>query len=806
MSKGYYEPKKVTENPSGCYSSAVSDIELDSDWSEISSLLSDIKPVVTEPPEGIVTNKYTTGMLMGNGEIGVVAGDTVNSQKFYFGKSDFWGKIYNPGRDNWQAGILSLGGLTLRSSETASDAASVYRMEQDLLNAEVRTRMKFGDTTVHMASWTSDSEDVFVTELSSLPGDKDVALGIDLWIPDTYGTADGKYDCCDLYPYSSGTSDQVLWVTRENCIYASSHYRSRAAIAVKLLGAAFSGLSAGSASANGSFTLKSGNKIQIVTVFKSGRGIGSDCPTLDSIKEAALEGAAKLSVSDVATFKNNHRDWWKNFWLKSHIRVYDNLLEKYYYGAMYVLGCSFRQGTSAPPSIWSNWITTDVAAWGGRYFLNYNAEAPLYGVCSSNRPEMTLPYNDVIFAELPYQQNRTHAAGYKGASYSRTLTPFSLVKETPKIEPVAPERNYEKLPADQKSNGSFAIFPAIWYYEYTQDVDYLGDKLYPHLKVLIEFWLDYVTKVDTEDGNYRYDILHSSAHEGTGGDVNPSLDIGYIKRITRFLIEASATLGVDKEIRPVWQDLHDHIAPLPTGVYDGLECFLAAERVDPNQLHDQVIEPGDQPIELEGSVHPGELVALGGNEHEIEVAKNTLKYMNSWSHAPWNQWKSWFNGFCKVYPMAARLGWDAEDFIEKFKTSITLLWRESNYTVFQGGGGIETSGSIEAVNSMLMQSEFGVIKVFPVWPSNKDAYFKRLRGKGAFVVSSEFKEGEVRYIDITSEKGNTLTIKNPWSPRTPEVAKINPEGTPIEKVPYTIDLGNIMFKTAAGSRYLIKSR
>ena len=63
--------------------------------------------------------------------------------------------------------------------------------------------------------------------------------------------------------------------------------------------------------------------------------------------------------------------------------------------------------------------------------------------------------------------------------------------------------------------------------------------------------------------------------------------------------------------------------------------------------------------------------------------------------------------------------------------------------MFQGGGGIETSGSIEAVNSMLLQHEAGVLRVFPDWPQAMDAGFTRLRAKGAYHISSEQKNGKV---------------------------------------------------------------
>lgn len=57
------------------------------------------------------------------------------------------------------------------------------------------------------------------------------------------------------------------------------------------------------------------------------------------------------------------------------------------------------------------------------------------------------------------------------------------------------------------------------------------------------------------------------------------------------------------------------------------------------------------------------------------------------------------------------------------------------------------------------------MRIFPVWPKNKNASFSTLRTNGAFLVSSELKDGEVSFVNITSEKGKTCNIKNPWPGR-----------------------------------------
>ena len=84
--------------------------------------------------------------------------------------------------------------------------------------------------------------------------------------------------------------------------------------------------------------------------------------------------------------------------------------------------------------------------------------------------------------------------------------------------------------------------------------------------------------------------------------------------VCRALIDGSRELGVDAEMLPVWQDVLEHLSDYPTGEYDGKECYQECEVrnvgiTDPASLMHRT----DQPINMEGAVHPGENVTLGGD-------------------------------------------------------------------------------------------------------------------------------------------------------------------------------------------------
>jgi hypothetical protein len=118
--------------------------------------------------------------------------------------------------------------------------------------------------------------------------------------------------------------------------------------------------------------------------------------------------------------------------------------------------------------------------------------------------------------------------------------------------------------------------------------------------------------------------------------------------------------------------------------------------------------------------------------------------------------------------------------------------------------GLETQSIYGAtVNEMLLQSNENKIRVFPAVPQKWPAAF-RLRARGAFMVSSEMlADGTITGVLAESEKGNICRMVNPWPGKQVVVSIMSGETGKIVKHSYDNDL--ITFKTIAGRNYLIRS-
>jgi hypothetical protein len=313
------------------------------EWNRLEALLGGIHGVSTAPPANLISSKYTSGALMGNGDIGVVAGDPLPTQQtFWFGKTDFWGSHWNAKRNNTEVSILSLGHLTLSSPSMATGAETVYRVDQDILHARVDTTLKLSDATVHLRSWTAEGDNVFLTEVRA-GGNRDVPLTLTLAMPAPDPEAH------TVFPAGAGFRAGALWATRENNLNGVTDYKARAAIAVRLLGAKLGDATPATNSAAASFVLKSDTPVWIVTAFESDARMNPNGPSAAALADRALQGAAAVTPDRVRALEREHLEWWKQFWLRSFVEVHDKVLEEYYYGALYVLGSSSRRGKLPPP-------------------------------------------------------------------------------------------------------------------------------------------------------------------------------------------------------------------------------------------------------------------------------------------------------------------------------------------------------------------------------------------------------------------------------------------------------------------------
>ena len=183
------------------------------------------------------------------------------------------------------------------------------------------------------------------------------------------------------------------------------------------------------------------------------------------------------------------------------------------------------------------------------------------------------------------------------------------------------------------------------------------------------------------------------------------------------------------------------------------------------------------------AVFPTDVVNRSSSAQELRVAKATLRAVANVSGG---------GGYLKWAPAAARLvdksSPDAQRLLDALLDNPPQFEDASrNGLGYKGcGPSMECVGGSEAITTLLLQSQDGVIRLFPVMPP--PASFVTLRARGAFLVTatldavaptsaaSNISVGVVREpVRIQSEAGSPCRFVNPWHPSSfsPVVRKVS---------------------------------
>lgn len=777
------------------------------DWETIEGIVGNIYGEWSgDGYRGAYSDQVPDTALIGNGDVGITSAGAKEQKTFLISKSDFISAgnlqgVFNSGNNLTKP--LPIGGITIqqktfpnpRASHSKPFTTPTYE-KQDISNAQILTKLSIGGVNLSMQTWLSASQNLLITELTSLG-----TISVDLEV-NTWGKADNPY-----YPAAASIVDGYAVVTRStfnNARLNPSSWTSKAALATNIIGADRT-VTANNAKGSSTtvFTLGAGQTVQIVTAIGGGgktHDANHNLLTTNPISEASALLASMNSTLAVDTLRADHQSWWKNFWSASYINIPDYAdVQKFYYGAQYLLGSTARAGKVAP-GLYGVWHTTDNPSWSSDYHLNYNFIATFFGANSSNRSELSLPAGEAMLSFMPegirraadpnqlrrinedYVNSRTDLQNgiADAVLYPVGIGPWGTVTDDHYLS--------------EALNAAYSGYPLMQYYHYTQDNTYLDNYVYDYLKKCVSFydaWLDKTGSTYT---------LYAGYNEGSWSQ-NPAVELAALKNVLSELIAASVTLNKDAGLRAHWQNLLDHLAPQPTAVWNGKQVYALAEK----ELGDGQWMNLANPVPGDGNIIPLDIIVPGGQlgyyspDSELQIARNTIDVFGT---AAWSQ----INNFPKIFNDAVQSRYPASAVLENMTNTIRAQI-QPNLRISDEVHGVEKIGATEAINSMLLISDRDVLKVFPNWVSGKDASFARLRAPGAFVVSAAYdgSSNEVQYVSIKSEAGKPLTIASPWAVGIDVFDSSGNEiVTTVGTAPNWVNEATVTFDTVAGETYTLK--
>ena len=513
---------------------------------------------------------------------------------------------------------------------------------------------------------------------------------------------------------------------------------------------------------------------------------------------------------------SSNQSWWQNFWSKSYIHLPADsstidIQRKWVY---YLYMSAISQRGDYPAKFAGNLFHTggQHKMWGGTQYWGYNQEPLHYSFDAANHVELQEP---VFKMYMNNYDNYATAAqqqwGSQGIFINETdswngpeLLPSNIANDLKDFMingngPSSALGDFAKV--RNRMHSRWELWPTYWttfttinasekaehfwnHYLYTLDTNFLSTHAYTMLKGASEFYRNF-PNLKLENGKYH--IYRTNLHEHIMGGKDIIDDLSFIKGVIQSTIKASTILGIDSNLRPLWQDIVDNLASYPMSGqpntigsithplgyatwgqaripaaqvrYDAIEKEPQSPRLRMLENYDVLtLETKDQGLE-------GGDWAIANNSFEANVAYNMNLSLGDYG-----------SNLSRFLLDAAALGRSEFNIVlnnlnseinSKVGSSTNRLGFATTDWAEFGGYGILSAGLQDGLMQSISATPGGdpVIRVFPAWDKNKPAYFKLL-AKGGFLVSSSVKKGEVSFLEINSQLGGTCRIRNPWPGNT----------------------------------------
>lgn len=652
------------------------------------------KNIWTKPPTHIPNDVSVDAPLMGNGDVTMSVGFKGDRLRYYLSKNDFW-RLRS--KADGLSGPRVVGFVDIKVKGFNADDFSA---EQSLRNGFTSCLLKKDKQSLITRSWVSATENLIFIELSAVGKATEVSVRLNA----------PKHQHANL---KSGKVNNVYWLTRS--FVDSVDISTEVAVALKTFNYKDS-----------TVLLQPGKKVII------GLSIESKFKSKNPLSDV-LSRAKKLDENSVTALRNKHNEWWKLYWAKSNITVEDPVLMKAYYQGFYTMAACSRD-PKFPPGIFG-WTTTDKPAWNGDYHLNYNFQAPFYGLYAANRIAQGEPHDAPLLDFMPRGEwYASKVANTRGILYPVGIGPLGI--EVTRDFP-AYEKELGGLFFGQRSNAAYGLLNMAQQWRCTYDEKY-GKKIYPYALAVVNFWEDYL-----KFENGRYVIYGDAIHEGSGKDKNPILSLGLIRNAFDLIIDLSSTLKVDQSRQEKWKDILNKLSDFPTQTRNERKVFRYTE--------EGVSWWNDNGLGIQ-HIYPSNAINLDSKDELLTVSRNTIDEMKRWKD---------YNTSSSFFMAAIRVGYDSSVILNELNKY--ALHTYPNGFQLNNPHGIENSCTVaNALNEMLCMSAGNVIRLFNGLPKKQNASFENIRAWGAFLVSASLKNGLVTDVKIISEKGRFCTILNPW--------------------------------------------
>lgn len=463
----------------------------------------------------------------------------------------------------------------------------------------------------------------------------------------------------------------------------------------------------------------------------------------------------------------------EKFWSRSGLWLEDEDAAVAWYRGIYSAGAYIADNGSFPAVV--NIPISDDSAWHGACVWNMNIQRWTSHAFTSNH----LEFIDAYVSKL--EQSRETFAYFARANFGlEGIFPDFLT-----LPYVPPERAYVNNKWGRSLSMLGWILQPVWfYYEYTRDSDWLRSRGYPLLRDAAIFYSGFLKKYQQAPGGDVYPSMH--IWEGPGwmpqfhGNRNLTDDLVNFELSFRRAIEAAKVLGLDPELQEDWSRALEKLPPIRYR-WDGREGAIAFGYSDELGYTDEdpyYLSPylkgvwkdrKDFPMPSESTamwmVFPFEYLTGDGDSPLEQAAAWRIRNLYDYTDHE--------NPYIESHPSAAYgalLRVDGRRWYDHtIRTIQSQILKSGEYWMYSEKVTGQESGyagrmpetyfhPLQYLNDILLQTQGGLIRLFPALPTGKQASFTNFLARDGFTVSAGT-DGKILSAEISGKLGGMCRVK-----------------------------------------------